>query len=220
MLRGGRQDSASARGNRTRSMARLDGTAGARGNRTRTARSDVAAVARGNRTRQVSHHFAGFRRAASRTTSGALRAALVLHGKLGSLDRGQGWTRAVDGMAPNIDLAVISYASVVRHLVEANRDEYSIDVFGHSWSPEVGTVLDALFRPKESKHERETMAQNRELCASLLIKLRQFTVAHGMTPMMNFAAVGRGANSCERTVSHLLGMQRAIRLKASEASRS
>ena len=138
----------------------------------------------------------------------------MLHGKLGSIDRGQGWTRAVDGGAPTVDLAVVCYAGVVRHIVEANRAMYSVDVFGHSWSPDMGPALDALFAPKGSAHERETVARNRELCTNLVMELRKYTAAHGMTPFAHFAAVGRGANSCERTASHLLGMARAIQFKA------
>ena len=151
-------------------------------------------------------------------SSGLLRAAIVLHGKLGSIDRGQGWTRAVDGAAPTVDLAVSCYASIVRHLVEANRDEATVDLFGHSWSPEVGAVLDALFLPRASAHEAEPRDRNRQLCFSVSKMLRERTStgtpgAYG-AQFAHYAAVGRGANSCERTANHLLGMQRAIALKA------
>ena len=144
-----------------------------------------------------------------------LRAALVLHGKIGSIDRGQGWTRAVDGAPPTIDVGVITYAGFARHLFEPNRGTHTIDVFGHSWSPDVGPGLDALYAPKGSKHEREESARNRALCGQIGLKLRQLTTALGSTAeFTRFGAVGRGADSCERTASHLLGMQRAIQLKA------
>ena len=170
-----------------------------------------------NRTVRRPHGGGGGGRKNSTTpsTGKRLRAALVLHGKMGSIDRGQGWTRAVDGAAPTIDVGVIAYAGFVRHLFEPNRASYSIDVFGHSWSPEVGPSLDALFQPTGSLHQREEVARNRALCREIGEKLRQLTAALGTVAVyMHFGSVGRGANSCERTASHLLGMQRAIQLKS------
>ena len=142
------------------------------------------------------------------------RAALCLHGKIGSIDRGQGWTRAVDNGPPTVDVAVISYAGFVRHLVEPNRATHKIDIFGHSWSPQLGSTLDALFMPVGSAHQPEERARNRALCDRIGDKLRQLTAALGNTPWSRFGVVGRGADSCDRTASHLLGMQRAIQLKA------
>ena len=126
----------------------------------------------------------------------------------------RGWTRAVDGGAPTIDVSVISYAGTVRHIIEANRATHSVDVFGHSWSPELGPALDALYEPKASAHEHDDILRNRRLCLDVGAKLRQLTAALGTAPFTHFAPVGRGANSCERTANHLLGMQRAIQLKA------
>ncbi|KOO29522.1 hypothetical protein Ctob_004102, partial [Chrysochromulina tobinii] len=151
-----------------------------------------------------------------------LRAALVLHGKLGGIDRGQGWTRAVDGAEPTIDLAVICYAGATRHIVEANRAEAAIDIFGHSWSPEIGQALDALWQPRASVHEAEPRARNRQLCLTVGKMLHDATSdgsgVHG-APFAGFGGVGRGANSCERTANHLLGIQRAIQLKAKHEGR-
>ena len=159
------------------------------------------------------------RLAGKRKGNGAtLRAALCLHGKMGSIDRGQGWTRAVDGAPPTIDVNVISFAGTVRHIFEANRATHTFDVFGHSWSPEVGAAVDALYEPKRSAHEREAIMRNRNLCRDIGERLRQLTLsgALGTAQFMHFGGVGRGANSCERTASHLLGMQRTIQLKAVE----
>ena len=157
----------------------------------------------------------GGKRRGGATAGGKLRAALVLHGKLGAIDRGQGWTRAVDGAAPTMDLVVACYASVARHIVAANRAEASVDVFGHSWSPELGTALDALFQPKAAAHEKDEVLRNRQLCTQVSKMLRNYTSSPGYgAPFIHYAAVGRGANSCERTANHLLGMQRAIGLKA------
>ena len=62
----------------------------------------------------------------------------------------------VDNAAPTIDVGVISYAGFVRHVFEANRATHTIDVFGHSWSPDVGPTLDALYQPAASHHEMST----------------------------------------------------------------
>lgn len=144
-----------------------------------------------------------------------LRAAVVLHGKLGGIDRGQGWTRAVDGGAPTIDLPVICYASLHRHIIRSNPD-YAIDIFGHSWSPELGPALDAIYSPRVSLYQAEERMRNRQLCGQTGQKLRQITQTgtSGVAVFGGFGGVGRGANSCERTASHMLGMQRAIQLKA------
>ena len=109
---------------------------------------------------------------------------------------------------------MIAYAGNVRHIVEANRATHTVDVFGHSWSPEIGPALDALYEPKGAKHERDESVRNRKLCMEIGIKLRQLTAALGTAPYTHYGPVGRGANSCERTANHLLGMQRAIALKA------
>ncbi len=143
-----------------------------------------------------------------------LRAALVLHGKIGSIDRGQGWPRAVDGAPPNLDLPLVCYAAMVRHLISANADRYDVDVFGHSWNPELGAALDAIYEPQLSGHEHEQLGRNRRLCLMIGMKLRVMTTTLGLAPFSRFGGVGRGADSCERTASHMLGMQRAIMLKA------
>ena len=148
-----------------------------------------------------------------------LRAAIVLHGKIGSLDRGQGWTRAVDGGAPSLDLVIPCYASMVRHVIEANRATAVVDIFGHSWNPDLSVALDALFTPKRSLHERDEFMRNRKLCATIGNELGRLAGDNSTTySFTRFGIVGRGANSCERTANHLLGMQRAIALKVKKAA--
>jgi hypothetical protein len=144
-----------------------------------------------------------------------LRAAVVLHGKLGSLDRGTGApTRSVDGATPGLDLLVMCYATLVRHIMQPNVATHAVDVIAHSWNPPVGPVLDALYRPRISAHEPEEISRNRALCIKLGPQLRDRAAHTPNTTFHRFGAVGRGTSSCERTASHLLGMQRAILLKA------
>ncbi|KAL1527577.1 hypothetical protein AB1Y20_008964 [Prymnesium parvum] len=143
-----------------------------------------------------------------------LRAAYVMHGKLGGIDRGTGAAvRAVDGASPGLDLLVLCFASVWRHVLVANRERFHVDLIGHSWNPSVGGAIDALFRPRRSAHEPEAVVRNRALCYSLAASLRHRLSSSNRT-FAHYGAVGRGASSCERTASHLLGMQRAIELKA------
>ena len=148
-----------------------------------------------------------------------LRAAYVLHGKLGAIDRNTGApTSAVDGAEPGLDLLVMCYAALWRHVIERNRKRYQVDLIGHSWNPSIGAALDALYRPLASVHEPEQIQRNTLLCRSLMPPLRNLATSLNRT-FGRFGPVGRGTSSCDRTASHLLGMQRAIQLKAATERR-
>lgn len=137
------------------------------------------------------------------------RVALVLHGKIGAIDRGQGASRAVDNGVPTVDVTVNTYASVVRHLIVANADAFDVDAFGHSWSPALGPALNAMYRFKRSRHEAEASARNRNLCMRIAPRLRELSKRYSLADFYYYGRVGRGADSCERTASHLLG-ERAL----------
>ena len=83
--------------------------------------------------------------------------AIVLHGKVGgmeSLATPGGRTRAVDGARASAPMMALCYASLLQHVVQPNqRRGTHVDIFGHSWSPEVGAELDAMYRPLRSSHE-------------------------------------------------------------------
>ena len=126
------------------------------------------------------------------------RLAIVLHGRLGGLaSLLAGATpralRSFDGALPSVTSAALCAASLERHVIAPNRARFDIDVVGHSWSPEVGESLDALFAPRRSAHER------------------------GL-PLQGFRCPDAGFQHayCHRTVSHLLGITRAMRLKRAE----
>ena len=136
------------------------------------------------------------------------RAALVLHGKIGSLAG-----RSINS-GPGLDVIVLSYATTLRHIVQANADDYRIDVFGHSWSPEVGPALDALYKPTASLHQRVEQLRNRALCQDAAARLQELSVPLKLGPFSGGFAQVSGVGSCERTASHLLGMKRALLLKA------
>ena len=83
--------------------------------------------------------------------------AIVLHGKVGgmeSLTTPGGRTRAVEGARASAPMMALCYASLLQHIVQPNqRRGMHVDIFGHSWSPEVGAELDAMYRPLRSSHE-------------------------------------------------------------------
>ena len=81
-------------------------------------------------------------------------------------------------------------ASLERHVIAPNRHRWDIDVVGHSWSPEIGQTLDALFAPKRAVHEQGMSISNFK-CPN---------------PSFNLGF-------CHRTVSHVLGITKAMRVK-------
>ena len=121
--------------------------------------------------------------------------AIVLHGKLGDVKRpgySSGSVRSVDGARASPQMITMCFASLVRHIVQPNTYRFQVDVVGHSWSPEVGGLLDALFRPllASSRHEPPPAIQG-------------FRCANPSLDLM----------LCHRTWCQLLGVQRALALK-------
>lgn len=130
--------------------------------------------------------------------------AIILHGKVGGARRDapvlEGrreyhWEspRSVDNAVAAPWLLALCAAALDRHVRAANEAAYpDVDVIGHSWSPEIGHLLDALFATKRSQHE-PAVALAGFACPN----------ATSMEPI-----------SCHRTFSHLLGIQRALSLKS------
>ena len=68
-------------------------------------------------------------------------------------------------------MMALCYASLLQHIVQPNqRRGMQVDIFGHSWSPEVGAELDAMYRPLRSSHE--PVARNLT-CPSTLFRTRE-----------------------------------------------
>lgn len=122
---------------------------------------------------------------------------MVLHGKLGNfpslLPHAQSRpTRALENAQPSAQLGVLCALSMLRNVVRPNARAFSVDVIGHSWSPAVGGVLDAIYQPVRSLHEPEPSGG----CPLALFERRY----------------------CERTRAHIRGISRALRLKRSHES--
>ena len=120
------------------------------------------------------------------------RLAVVLYGKIGNEVK-----RAKDGGRPSagtIGLSAITTQEVLLHPLART---FRIDVFGHSWS--VGghaALMTELWKPVRSRFEEDRSSEFERRCNNRTQVVRFFP------------------NSCGRTVSQLLGMQRAIHLKA------
>ena len=114
----------------------------------------------------------------------AERIAVVLHGKIGSF-----YARALEGASADPRMVALSYRSLVRHVVQPNIGAYAVDVFGHSWSPEVGQLIDALYEPRRSKHQPAQFWE---------------------------CPVAFDPRYCSRTRSHVEGIRRAMALKRDE----
>lgn len=128
------------------------------------------------------------------------RFAIVLHGRLGGLQSLRAGAapqplRSLDGAVASVSSAAMCAASLLRHVVLPNRNRYAVDIIGHSWSPEIGAALDQLYGVRRSAHE-------------VGVPMQGFRC-----PDAGFAPV-----YCHRTVSHLLGITRAMRLKRIEES--
>ena len=135
------------------------------------------------------------RSSSSSSSAGGQSLAIVLHGKIGSMlpiseiAASVLITRSVDGARASPTMMTLCYASLLQHIIQPNqRRGISVDVFGHSWSPEVAGLLDALYQPARSQHE---------------------PVRHDLScPRDDFLP-----KECHRTVSHLLGIKLAMLLK-------
>ena len=125
--------------------------------------------------------------------------AVVIHGRMGGLAPVLPGTppravRSLENAPPSPLSAALCAASLERHVLAPNRARFAtIDVIGHSWSPEIGATLDALFVPRRSLHEHGPMR------------------AGFRCPESSFAHM-----YCHRTFSHVLGISRAMALKRLE----
>ena len=107
----------------------------------------------------------------------------------------------MDAAAQKSNMTIQLCMMFSRHVLQPAQQAFArVDVFGHSWTPSVGALLDALYQPRASRHEEPPeSAALRSSCGSSWHK-------HPL--------------DCERTRSQLLGMRRAIALKArAEASK-
>lgn len=90
---------------------------------------------------------------------GAMRVALVLYGKVGSFKAPSSMTRA-DERSTESGMHVLRHARRTwARFVAAANPRARFDAFAHSWSPEVGGLIDTLWTPTWSVHEEPRMRQ-------------------------------------------------------------
>ena len=97
------------------------------------------------------------------------RIALCLYGMIGTWEQGatelmisRSEGKTLHKNASIAALATFSHRSIHQHIVTANRaDGMAVDVFLHSWNPEVGSVLDRLYSPVASQHQPPVEALER-----------------------------------------------------------
>jgi hypothetical protein len=129
----------------------------------------------------------------------AFRIAVVLHGRMGGLaslkpDAPKRPVRSLYLAEASVASAANCAASLERHLIgPLVRHGATADVIGHSWSPEIGFALDTLFGTARSLHEVGAPKDGFRCPVS-----------------------GFSKNYCHRTVSHMRGIGRAMRLKRAE----
>ena len=130
----------------------------------------------------------------------------VFYGRVGGLETRQRGAvfRARDGGAPSVPLLTLCAAHFQQHVVApALKAGLEIVAYGHSWNPEIASVLDALYSARSrSRHEAPLTRESlREQC--------------GRFKHTNSSRYGRNDQlDCERTRSQVLGLQRALRLRA------
>ena len=136
-----------------------------------------------------------------------LRVAVVFYGRIGGLQPTGPPSkdkpfRARDGGAASVPMLALCAAQLELHvLAPAAQSGLAVRIVGHSWNPEIGHVLDALFSPRHSRHEPPlSRAALRADCGRFrFTNTSQRGTAH--------------QQDCERTRSQLLGLHRALLLR-------
>ena len=150
---------------------------------------------------QTTSFFFAMRGRAPAVAEGGHSLAIVLHGKIGGMvpmvsdvpTASMMRVRSVEGASASSSMMALSYASLLQHVIAPNRRRgIQVDIFGHSWSPEVAGLLDALYQPTRSLHELPRSDLRCPVVDRVMLK------------------------ECVRTVSHLLGIRRAIEVKMAE----
>ena len=133
----------------------------------------------------------------------AARLAVVLHGKIAN-ELHRSFTLSA---LPSPGILGVSYCALRDMLLEPAAKFFDgVDIFGHSWSPVAQPLIEALYRPTAVQFEADMMAKFDIQCR------------YGGAGVEALASLGGPGTfyplSCGRTMSHLLGMHRAIQLKS------
>ena len=131
------------------------------------------------------------------------RLAIVLHGKVAN-ELHRSFTMSA---LPSSGIVGVSYFALRDMLLEPAAKLFEgVDIFGHSWSPETRPLIEALYRPTAVQFEADMMTRFDVQCRFGASSSRLGGGIGGFGGMYPL--------SCGRTMSHLLGMHRAIQLKS------
>tara|TARA_B110001452_G_scaffold41582_1_gene31858 strand:+ start:489 stop:2003 length:1515 start_codon:yes stop_codon:yes gene_type:complete len=136
------------------------------------------------------------------------RLAVVLHGKIGNERQ-----RAKDGGLPSPGTIGLSAITAWQVLLEPLSARFDIDRFGHCWSPRhLAPLLSEVWNLTASHFETDRSASFESACNPAKKMVQR--CAGGSCETVSEPQMRSFPGSCGRTMSQLLGMQRAIRLKA------
>ena len=121
----------------------------------------------------------------------AMHVAILLFGKVGTLEEPPSWVGADRG---DRTIARLARESLRANVIDANPHS-THDVFVHTWNPSLGGHIDALYRPAWSSHEPERHGITKVLSASL-----------------SLAAVLRAKQASERKAQRRYDLVAAMRL--------
>ena len=125
--------------------------------------------------------------------------AIVLYGKIGN-EIQRTFTPYAKASSGVLGLA---YNAMRETILEPAAPHFkAIDIFGHSWSPEAKDLIEAMYKPTATSFEADMMSKF-DLACRRKAHSRELGGPGFFYPI-----------SCGRTMSHMLGMQRAIALKA------
>lgn len=111
------------------------------------------------------------RHGGARRDSAGKRIALCLFGKLGAWEVAPTHLGKHGNNRSVATYAMLAHQTIQRHILQANRqDGLDVDVFLHSWNPQVGHILDDLYQPNASLHQEPLQTLERVRSAHLSMK--------------------------------------------------
>ena len=120
--------------------------------------------------------------------------ALVLFGRVGTFTHSATYMPGGAHSSGDARMLALCAVSIQRHVLTPWRAAGSVDVFIHSWNPELSTTMEELYSPRRSRHDSQVNSTMR---------------CPGRPPY---------PYACMRTMWALRGAQRALRLRSEYAA--
>lgn len=108
------------------------------------------------------------------TPHARMAVAVAMFGKVGTFSTpASGTSASSDGYSSSSGLVRLAHATVRRHVLVPN-PRHTMSIFLHSWNPKLGSLLDRLYAPVWSMHER---VEERDTLASVSLSIRRVLLA-------------------------------------------